>query len=608
MISSPFQKLCASLDQLFSLPFDEQVRFSHYAHPYTNQQALPATQDKPPDNFIKLQTSSITDFRETFGDNRFQWVPWCDDQGKRGLAISALIHEKPSLLLPPSLGGNPSALRLPLSLLEYSAISLFDPDSKKARYQKQGYFRGDRLTVKQKDLREDRIGYRKFLEGPSVGSFQRFVPGIKGKNLCENCREKDEFYRVLLALQRGLQFILGEKTRGFPAFFTVPIHEIQWNYEHFSEWSTDSQITSGPLHGIATDHYFGGGDPRTTRVKINIQDLKLLLDRAGNQLGEARICAGGPDAKALRDSVNLYAFTNCGGRENNEDGFYTAAFRLSNGTLVRILAGADGVGGTEHGEIASSAALQGVHAGIIDAIRENRVPLAGDLFDHAFEALYTQIKFVEHFLKQKFQRGKRPDTLLTIIVIAGDQATIATTGDFMVLKATQQKDGTYLFVEYSDVDNQGPDLVNSTVGSGYENLYVTDMEPGDVLLTGSDGLLGSLIDSYKLQCSYKLREFFGKTPPDQGLFSNIGQILQHTHPHFLMKGIWNVIHQNTQIPGREPGSHYPSLSLLPPESDNWTALAAYQRGIAPHRPLFLPSGYRRLESIPASSKPAKEEI
>ncbi|GEM_PF-4083992 len=596
MMPSPFQRLCACLDQLSLLPFREQIDFARFTDPYATQKALPAVQDRPPEPLQNLRITAVGCFRGVFGDTPFQCVPWYDNQKRHGLAIAALVRDKPSLLLPPSLEDSPLALRLPLSLLEYSALSLFDSASRKPHYTNRAYFRADRLTVKKRELREDRINYQKFVEGQLANSLQRFIPHIKGETLCETRQEKDEFYSVLLALQRGLQFVLGEKIHGIPSFFTVPIHDIRWGYNHFSEWLTDSQ-TSDLLRGITSDHYFGGGDPRITRVKINVQDLRPLLDETGNKLGEARLCAGGPDDKMIGDNVDLYAFTNCGGRENNEDGFYTSVFRLSDGTLVRVLAGADGVGGVEHGEVASSTALQGVHAGIVDALREDSIPLAGDLFDHAFEALYAQIKFFERSLKQKFKRDKRPDTLLTVIVIAGDQATIATTGDFMVLKATQQADGTYLFVEYSDVDNEGPDLVNSTVGSGYENLYVTHMGPGDVLWTGSDGLLGSLTDFYKLQCSYKLRNFFNKQPPGQKLFSNIGQILQHTPPHFLIEGIWNVIHQNTRIPGQEPESHYPSLSLLPAESDNWTALVAYQRGTTPHRALFLPSGYRRLESI-----------
>lgn len=264
--------------------------------------------------------------------------------------------------------------------------------------------------------------------------------------------------------------------------------------------------------------YFGVMDPRTQRVdKFDVMGTRDLHSMEGERIGQAWIRAGDlrddtPFSHVFADGSIVSAKTsiavpkrprNPGEKETQEDGLYMASYRLPDGREVKIMAGADGAGGMGGGDLASSSFLQGIHAAVHQAAAEGRNNLtAEELFQAGQEAV----------LFQKNQSDRPEAAKATgsagIIVVIGNQATIATIGDAMVVHGRKQYDGSYRVTGYSDVqhlDTLGNEALRQQLNfaqhgkaiikgiglegfQGQPRLYAQTMKPGDRFAFGSDGL------------------------------------------------------------------------------------------------------------------------
>ncbi len=276
---------------------------------------------------------------------------------------------------------------------------------------------------------------------------------------------------------------------------------------------TLSQRTAAPT-------LFGGADPRVEKVKVSVKGESTLVNARGELVGGAHIVAGGEEGETrwtLDEGSLLSAKTTIGISKSRpprqEDGYYAARFKLPDGTPVKVMVVADGAGGMGSGDVASSAFLQGIHARVAAAAAQGAAELlAGDLAASGVAAVKKQIEL-----------GAADGTAspgatgsCAVIVVVGNQATIATAADATVLYSKAMPDGSRRVVSYSAADYMevngphGP-IKRITAGihkeAGFHYYVVNDVGDGDSFTTGSDGFHENVHpEEYKIQVSPGMRD------------------------------------------------------------------------------------------------------
>jgi hypothetical protein len=404
---------------------------------------------------------------------------------------------------------------------------------------------------------------------------------------------------ALFAVQKGMEFVLGQVKLG-----TIPLDAIPLIGAARSYPSYGSLLSEGPdlKDALPADACFGGGDPLYQKPSLSLRERKMLRDADGNEIGWAYLVSGGRNGRHADAASGLSAATSAGGRDHQEDGFYIAHFRAPGGRDVRVLAGADGLGGHERGELASSAALLGVHAGLLRALREGRLPLAGDLFDQANEALEAQTLFEEFARESPFKSDQMPDTVIAVSVVVDGEATIATSGDFLVLLCARGPDGWVRALGHTVVDAANDYAVSNTLKSGRKHLFRARLPPDSWLVAASDGAMGGLVPSFKKFTAPQYREETLSSLPEQGLFYNLLHVLEHTPPHYAGPALHDVASGSTVIPddGEDPDAErpeYPALGTIAPETDNWTVGVLHWKESQKAPALEIPASYGPLEEV-----------
>lgn len=374
-------------------------------------------------------------------------------------------------------------------------------------------------------------------------------------------------------------------------------------------------------HTISRSRFFGAKDPFSKKIKIKVAGKRGLFVGNNLQVGTAHIVAGGASDEVVIPDLGLSGMTSDGFCGHQEDGLCLWQFRLPGGPLVRILAGADGLGGGPLGEMASSAVLQGIHAYIVEMLARGTVPTVRDLALAAGRALRHQISLHTREIEKDIQDSKTlpfhlpnnslPNTVAAIALIVGGQTAIATAGDFMFVHCRTRDNGEVGAIGYTDVDINPDSSLAATVGSGVWKFYQTRLEPGDWLVGASDGAFANLMERFKLRASSRMREKYGHPPPDQKMFSNVTEILRRTPQSHVAEAIHNVAMGDPMIPGLPELDLFDAYSegdlftlKLPKrrEFDNVTAIAAHQLSQfetdTPNEPFDNAWGfYRTLEPV-----------
>ncbi len=286
-----------------------------------------------------------------------------------------------------------------------------------------------------------------------------------------------------------------------------------------------TQLARGRPHGTIQRQaaYIGAADPRDEKIAIPVLSKPVLYDQTGKGIGNAWICAGGQtcDSQTLAfgDRSHMSGSTSIGGRDYQQDGIYMAAYLLSDGTCVKVIAGSDGAGGHFGGAVVSSAFLQGVHAGLADAAFLGDIPNADTLFAHGSQAAEKQRSFdVE--MRNAIATG-------AVIIIVGNQATVATAGDSMATHLTWNEAGFYQTAGYSEVEIFDQTRLGNDITSGHPKLYrIPHLKPEDRLIIGSDGLWENLLGvDYKERGAPFIRDIIKEAErlerPNQALFHNL---------------------------------------------------------------------------------------
>lgn len=549
-----------------------------------------------------------------------RWVRWQDQRKERGVAFTFVSDVGRYILFPNKT--DPSALKfLPSDDLRFGSaakiLKLLPGKETLARlwpeFEQDKDFKPHLAYVHRDFLyasprpQDDLIRYARFLrlvhEGgtPTFPDFYTLQEGSLPYSIQE---QRGSPHSGLLALNQGMEYLLGSLHAGPAA------------------WSMTSLLSAAALHPspaailqdapdmrdtLPADACFGAGDPLATELQTEVSGQKLLQTSDGRTVGWAHIVAGGREGRQADPISGLSAATSKGGRPYQQDGFYLAHFRSNDcegGRDVRVFVGVDGMGGTEMGNMASSAALQGAHAAIVGALRDGRLPLAEDLFDAAREALEYQTLREEMADGIAFTKKKAPDTVIAVCVVVDGEATIATAGDFLLLLCERDAQGRLQVAGHTAVDAMGDHSVSNTLRAGHKRLYRKRLPDGSWLVAASDGVMEGLSPSFKEHTSKEYRQSKLGPYPDQSKFYNLLHVLQHAPAFYTGPALHDAASGNDLIPGGgtdpdAPAAAYPALDAVDPENDNWTATALYWEG--PRKPAStepaIPDRYGPLETV-----------
>jgi hypothetical protein len=364
---------------------------------------------------------------------------------------------------------------------------------------------------------------------------------------------------------------------------------------------------------VASPLFFGDADPREEKVEFNIKDRIPIVKKDGTPIGEAMIYAGsqeGPFNAKFSDGTLFSGMTSIGGRghekscpkdckeHRQEDGIYGARYKLPDGTSVIILALVDGAGGHGGGDLAQGSFLLGIHAGAAEiAQQEMQIPLAGWLFEQGVLALQTQKE--KRHIANNFSTGTGAGA---VIVLAGDQMTIATAADAPVVLSRRTQSGTFRTVGYTDVEisPQGPNVIANGIHENKPRLWVARVETGDEVTTECDGGWENKIGvRYKKDGSRLMRFFDLSIPtPSQETFRALNEILQGLagHPE-AAKNLHDLALDNIGQPGLTR-TVFGTPVQFPPEEDR-DNISVISCTIGKVKPLNLeiPEAYRPLEIV-----------
>lgn len=618
MIVSSFNQLRSLLTQLSSMSALDQFSYVHKANA-----ALDGLCSEPSLADLHRSATSLI-AADGNGSPRasecLRWVRWRDQRKDNGVALTLLAGLNRYILFPrnadpeafkflPSGDGRSESKPGILKLLpgRETLARLWPEFEQDNNYEPHlAYVHRDFLYAVPRPS-DDLVRYARFLrlahEGgvPPLPSFHTLQEGSFPYGIEE---QRGSPHAEMLALHQGMDYLLGTLHRRSAPYGMMSLRSAAALYPAPAAVLKDEPDLRDALPDAAC---FGSGDPLMTKLRVEVRDRKLFKASDGSVMGWARIAAGGREDRQADPASGLSAATSKGGRPYQQDGFYLAHFRSNDcegGRDVRVFVGVDGMGGTDEGEMASSAALQGAHAGILRALRDQRLPLAEDLFDAAREALEYQTLRKEMEDGVAFTKKKAPDTVIAVCVVVDGEATIATAGDFLLLHCRRNASGRLEVAGHATVDAMGEHSVHNTLRTGKKRLYRQSLPNGSWLVAASDGTMGGLVPDFKTHTSREYRRGKLGAYPDQSRFYNLLHVLEHAPAHYAGPALHDAASGNNVIPGggADPDAgtaEYPALGLIDPENDNWTAAALYWEGpkmAAKSEPL-IPPQYGCLESV-----------
>ncbi len=359
---------------------------------------------------------------------------------------------------------------------------------------------------------------------------------------------------------------------------------------------------------LEAEAFFNGVDPRVGEIPTKVKGQKQIFNEVGDPIGETHLCAGGEKGKVAfkaKDGSLVSAKTTEGKRESQQDASLLSTFTLPDGTEVKIVAGADGAGGHGGGWIASSVFLHGVHARVAEAAREGRTPLAGELFEAGVKAQDAQKALAKEAVSELVKAENPDHTAIRmkrlyadstgtgyVIVIVGDQATVATAGDAMVTWSRPTAEGRFETLGFSDVEVIGSSVISNAISVNQPKLYhIEGLKTGDRLTGGSDGGWEGLVGiGYKSQGSLVGRTN-GAEPTNQATFKNLHEALKETQGQ---EGAAEKLHDKALDNMAEEGIA-PTDGRAGPDN---ILMSSYEQGSAGSSPkLKLPEGYKPLEAV-----------
>ncbi|HEX5038261.1 MAG TPA: protein phosphatase 2C domain-containing protein [bacterium] len=510
-------------------------------------------------------------------EGRIQWLRWTSGETASGVGLVISSATSNYLLLPEKT--DPPHLHLE-GELPYGRYNLFPNLETLARANGAplAYIHQDLLRTNFRPEGDVRRFARllRMVEKGSIPPFPTFRRDPHGTQYWIDERHGGVHWSVL-GLQKGMEFVLGEVRSA-----REPLGHLALVYAAGTYPAYDVVLSEAPdvQDTLPDGTCFGAGDPVYKPLVVGLDETLPIRDAEGGEVGWARLVSGGKNGRHVDPDSGLSAATSLGKRANQEDGYYIARFRTHDGRQVWVVVVADGLGGNEMGEMASSAGLQGVHAGIVHALREKRLPLAGDLFLNAREALEAQILFEEVASGASFPSYTAPDTVISIAVVIDGEATFATAGDAITLLVGRDEKGRLTVLGHTEVDAINANTVTNTLRNGRASLSQARVPKGARLVSLTDGAAGSLSPSYKHHTSTQYRESILGSFAEQSLFSNILRALEAVPPHEAGPALHDAASASPYV-----------------EEDNWTAGSLRFEGEYKKPDFDIPGAYGPLESV-----------
>lgn len=339
--------------------------------------------------------------------------------------------------------------------------------------------------------------------------------------------------------------------------------------------------------------YFGNVHPGRGKIETMMAASRLILNDQGEQIGESHILAGGKEGSLLLPDQGISMVTETGFGWTQEDGALAAHYTLPDGTPVRIAAVADGVGGSPLGEMAASAALQTIHAALVEGAACARPIWPHEVFSEvrhllAFQNDKHNREIARDIVREKSSNNSLPNTTLALLVTVGRRGFAGIWGDAFLCLGTADNDGRFQFTGHTDVMAESSNIITTSAISGHPLFYTFDFSPSCLAFLATDGGAGSVIPYYKHRGSSTLRKKYRQAQLEQSAFYALGELAARSPrgqeaPHILQT-----------ILGSEPRQ---GLFLPQPEMDNMTI--AILRGQEGARATDLPdqSPYQTLEPI-----------
>jgi len=339
--------------------------------------------------------------------------------------------------------------------------------------------------------------------------------------------------------------------------------------------------------------YFGNVHPGQGKIETMMAASRLLLDNRGLQIGESHILAGGKEGSILLPDQGISMATETGFGWTQEDGALAAHYSLPDGTPVRIAAVADGVGGSPLGEMASSVALQVIHAALVESAASGCPIWPHEVFTEirrvlAFQIDHHQREIGRDIAREKSPNNSRPNTTLALLVTVGQQGFAGIWGDaFLCLGATDKND-RLKFTGHTNVMAQSANVIETSAVSGDPLFYAFNLSPNSLAFLATDGGAGSVIPYYKQRGSCTLRKKYRQPELEQSAFYALCELVARAPrgqegPHILQT-----------ILGAMPRL---GLFMPPPEMDNMTIGILRGEEVTDPTHLEVPSLYQPLEPI-----------
>jgi len=516
------------------------------------------------------------------------WIRWEGISKNSGIGVLLQSPRSRFLLLPRQT--DPLALRLDKSIAD-PIIDLVPNVVTLSRYRspKLSYARIAALHLS-RDITSQTRPYKEFAKNdytPAVRNLPMARPSTAGGSL-----ELDDYsegpYRAIAAAQLGAQFLLCQiaQTPGDPRP-TVELGGVLFSFPSIYD-IRPSIVTSA---AIPPSRYFGGSHPEFSEVPLEVSGAMDLFDRQGIAVGEAQMLAGGAEGLIEFPQFHLCAKTSEANSSNQEDGCYIAHFQLPGLPRCLVMAGFDGLGGAPMGELAQSAASQGVHAGLVGAVADKRIPYPHELMESAARAADAQVRFLEEARQERYQEGYRPDAVGCIAVVVGRLILLATDGDFIALVSERKPDGRIETVAYTNADATSDYAVRSTVRTRNGSCHAIHVNPESWVMICSDGVNQNILGDFKNRTSRELRAHLREALPDQGMFYNLNYILSQTPTSRVAKTLHDIALDGLNVPG------YPHLRLPKSYGDNLTAMTLFIPADAPDVPFEIPNDYLPLDPV-----------
>ncbi len=335
-----------------------------------------------------------------------------------------------------------------------------------------------------------------------------------------------------------------------------------------------------------TGPYLKGVDPRYSQLNsIRVQSAKGRVFQIDGHSLTIFSLAGGANGHFGFESqlgFQVQGVATKGGRKKQEDSIYAAEVKGPHINLL-VFAVADGLGGRTRGNLASSTAIQAVHATLVSMIKNpSSLTLSAD-------TLFLGAEFALCFQTQQ-AHCQGSDTTLSVGMLTPSAGHLATAGDSACIRfgaSGEASQITSMDLSWRDHLN----IMDKTLSSKDPTSYfLNPLDEGAVFCIGTDGLLDIFMETQHYKAS--LSQSLSPQTPSRDLLSGISLFVGESR---------RAGEKNAKAGGQYLARCIERLQVLPPFGRRWDNAS----GILIHKTSRKPSDTLPITTLAASTKKAR---